>query len=166
MRQPPDQPTRWRLGATPCRHFAVLHVAGDRERRALLDRLIQLRGCHQWRHREQAEHLVARERKKPKQANLRRAAAAYYALFHLLVGDGPTQPPGLSGRIQRAFDHSDMRTVCKGSSKPAWRFAARRRASAAAFIIPSEPIAMMLSIRNSRQDPSSLVDAECKRLAA
>ena len=70
-------------------------------------------GCHQWRHREQAEHLVARERKKPKQASLRRAVAAYYALFHLLVGDGPTQPPGLSGRIQRAFDHSDMRTVLR-----------------------------------------------------
>jgi hypothetical protein len=69
---------------------------------------------------EQAEHLVARERKKPKQASLRRAvSAAYYALFHLLVNDGarllsPTQPPGLSRRVQRAFNHSDMRTVCKG----------------------------------------------------
>jgi hypothetical protein len=69
---------------------------------------------------EQAEHLVARERQKPKQASLRLAvSAAYYALFHLLVSDGarllsPTQPRGLSGRIQRAFNHRDMRTVCKG----------------------------------------------------
>jgi hypothetical protein len=69
---------------------------------------------------EQAGHLVTREPKKPKQASLRRAvSAAYYALFHLLVSDGaqllsPKQPPGLSGRIQRAFNHGDMSTVCKG----------------------------------------------------
>jgi hypothetical protein len=68
---------------------------------------------------EQAEHLVARERKRPKQASLRRAvSAAYYALFHLLAADGarflsPPQPPGLSLLIQRAFTHSDMRNVCK-----------------------------------------------------
>jgi hypothetical protein len=72
---------------------------------------------------EQAEHLVARERKKPKQASLRRAvSAAYYAMFHLLVSDGarllsPTQPPGLSVRIQRAFNHGDMRNVCMGFVK-------------------------------------------------
>jgi hypothetical protein len=68
---------------------------------------------------EQAGHLVARERKKPKQASLRRAvSAAYYALFHLLVADGarllsPARPPGLSVLIQRAFNHGDMRNVCK-----------------------------------------------------
>lgn len=73
---------------------------------------------------EQAGHLVARERKKPKQASLRRAvSAAYYALFHLLVADGarllsPTQPPLLRVRIQRAFNHSDMRNVCKGFARP------------------------------------------------
>ncbi len=69
---------------------------------------------------EQAEHLVARERKRPKQASLRRAvSAAYYGLFHLLVADGaqllsPKQPPGLSILIRRAFNHGDMRNVCKG----------------------------------------------------
>jgi len=68
---------------------------------------------------EQAEHLVRHERQKPKQASLRRAvSAAYYALFHLLVSDGarllsPRQPPGLRERIQRAFNHGDMRAVCK-----------------------------------------------------
>jgi len=69
---------------------------------------------------EQAEHLVSRERKKPKQASLRRAvSAAYYALFHLLVAEAarllsPTQPPGLRVLIGRAFNHADMRNVCKG----------------------------------------------------
>jgi uncharacterized protein (UPF0332 family) len=72
---------------------------------------------------EQAEHLAAREPKRPKQASLRRAvSAAYYALFHLLVADGarflsPTQPRGLTLRIRRAFNHGDMRNVCKGFVK-------------------------------------------------
>ena len=35
---------------------------------------------------EQAKHLSKRERRKPKQASLRRAVStAYYALFHLLI---------------------------------------------------------------------------------
>ena len=35
----------------------------------------------------QAKHLAGRERGRPRQASLRRAAsAAYYALFHLLLG--------------------------------------------------------------------------------
>ena len=69
---------------------------------------------------EQAAHLAAREPKRPKQASLRRAvSAAYYALFHLLVADAarllaPTQPPGLSLLVRRAFSHGDIRNVCKG----------------------------------------------------
>lgn len=69
---------------------------------------------------EQAEHLAAREPQKPKQASLRRAVStAYYALFHLLIADGPRllfprQPPGLRPRIARAFAHNAMRNVCKG----------------------------------------------------
>jgi len=68
---------------------------------------------------EQAEHLVRRERQRPRQASLRRGiSTAYYALFHLLVTDGasllsPRQPPELRLRIQRAFNHGDMRAVCK-----------------------------------------------------
>jgi uncharacterized protein (UPF0332 family) len=35
---------------------------------------------------EQALHLAKREKKKPRQASLRRAVStAYYALFHLLI---------------------------------------------------------------------------------
>jgi hypothetical protein len=68
---------------------------------------------------EQAEHLVRRERQRPKQASLRRGiSTAYYALFHLLVADGasllsPPQPPELRLLIQRAFNHGNMRTVCR-----------------------------------------------------
>jgi len=37
---------------------------------------------------EQADHLARREKKRPKQASLRRAvSAAYYALFHLLISE-------------------------------------------------------------------------------
>jgi hypothetical protein len=68
---------------------------------------------------EQAQHLVTRERQRPKQASLRRAvSAAYYALFHLLVADGasllfPPQPPELRLLIRRAFSHGEMRNVCR-----------------------------------------------------
>jgi hypothetical protein len=68
---------------------------------------------------EQAEHLVRREHQRPKQASLRRGiSAAYYALFHLLVAEGasllsPPRPPALRLLIQRAFNHGDMRTVCR-----------------------------------------------------
>jgi hypothetical protein len=69
---------------------------------------------------EQASHLARRERKKPKQASLRRAvSAAYYALFHLLVAEAarlvsPARPAGLKILIGRAFDHAQMRHVCSG----------------------------------------------------
>ncbi len=69
---------------------------------------------------EQASHLAKRERKKPKQASLRRAvSAAYYALFHLLVSEGarllsPADPAGLKIAVGCAFDHGQMREVCSG----------------------------------------------------
>ncbi len=69
---------------------------------------------------DQAAHLATRETRKPRQASLRRAiSAAYYALFHLLVADGarrlsPAKPDGLRALVQRAFNHGDMRNVCKG----------------------------------------------------
>jgi hypothetical protein len=64
---------------------------------------------------EQARHLAARERRKPKQASLRRAlSATYYALFHLLTDEAASLiAPGqslaqLRPRIQRAFIHREM----------------------------------------------------------
>jgi uncharacterized protein (UPF0332 family) len=72
---------------------------------------------------EQAEHLAAKERKKPKQASLRRAVSAtYYALFHLLVDEAVrrfVKGPGsrsLRNVLRRAFDHAEMRSISKAFS--------------------------------------------------
>jgi uncharacterized protein (UPF0332 family) len=61
---------------------------------------------------EQAYHLARREKKKPKQASLRRAVStAYYALFHLLISEAVAnwrrndQRAGLA----RAFEHGKMK---------------------------------------------------------
>lgn len=73
---------------------------------------------------EQAEHLVRREPKKPKQASLRRAvSAAYYALFHELVSDAalkfvPNDPPSLRLKVRRVLGHGEMNAVCEQFAKP------------------------------------------------
>ncbi len=66
----------------------------------------------------QARHLATRERKRPKQASLRRSvSASYYALFHLLVDSGAKRlVPGderqaLRHVLRRAFIHSHMKEV-------------------------------------------------------
>jgi len=67
----------------------------------------------------QARHLALPDKRRPKQANLRRAvSAAYYALFHLLTSECahqlvPVNPAGLSAQVRRAFDHATMRQVCR-----------------------------------------------------
>lgn len=72
---------------------------------------------------EQALHLANRERKRPRQASLRRATStAYYALFHLLVRDamrqiGPNLDEGLYNRAYRWFDHGTMYKVAKAFSE-------------------------------------------------
>ena len=49
---------------------------------------------------------------------LRRAvAAAYYALFHKIIGDAvaqlaPDVPPAINHRMQRWFDHSEIKRIC------------------------------------------------------
>jgi hypothetical protein len=61
---------------------------------------------------EQAYHLAKRERTKPKQASLRRAVStAYYALFHLLVGEAVSnwKRPDQRAKLARTFDHGPMR---------------------------------------------------------
>lgn len=68
----------------------------------------------------QAEHLLTKEPRRPKQASLRRAvSAAYYALFHLLVGEsskmlisGTAYTP-LRELTARAFEHGAMRQASK-----------------------------------------------------
>lgn len=78
---------------------------------------------------EQARHLALRERRRPRQASLRRAvSAAYYALFHLLSAEAsgrlsPPRPSGLRARVGRALGHAAMYEACyqfeKGSPIPA-----------------------------------------------
>jgi uncharacterized protein (UPF0332 family) len=67
---------------------------------------------------DQADHLVAKEPNKPKQASLRRAASnAYYALFHFLTWESTTLIAAsvtdtMRMQMQRWFDHSSMFAVC------------------------------------------------------
>ena len=66
-----------------------------------------------------ASQLLQGEGRPVSDADIRRAvSAAYYALLHLLVEAAtdllcPEQPVGLRSRFRRAFDHSDMKAVCK-----------------------------------------------------
>jgi hypothetical protein len=69
---------------------------------------------------EQAQHLLRREKRRPRQASLRRAiSTAYYALFHLLVFDagrvfvGPIKDQALQARIQRSFPHRQLNDVSR-----------------------------------------------------
>ena len=62
---------------------------------------------------EQAEFLARREKRRPRQASLRRAVStAYYALFHLLVADAASRlvkDQHLQRLVARAFEHGEMR---------------------------------------------------------
>jgi uncharacterized protein (UPF0332 family) len=65
---------------------------------------------------EQAEHLSRRERRRPRQASLRRAVSTgYYALFHLLVDEasrlftGGGQPERVRAFVARSFQHTTMK---------------------------------------------------------
>jgi hypothetical protein len=68
---------------------------------------------------EQAQFLVQREPRRPRQASLRRAVStAYYAAFHLLATSAasqasPAAPTGLSERVQRALEHGAMKEAAK-----------------------------------------------------
>jgi hypothetical protein len=76
---------------------------------------------------EQATHLARREKKRPKQASLRRAiSAAYYGLFHLLLEEAARQVvtnASLRCLVSRAFSHGEMaraaKTFASGGSLPA-----------------------------------------------
>jgi hypothetical protein len=74
---------------------------------------------------EQAGHLAKRERQRPRQASLRRSvSSSYYAVFHLLTSEasrlvGQNLTPAAAHRIQRWFDHHEMKRVCGMFSTPA-----------------------------------------------
>jgi hypothetical protein len=71
---------------------------------------------------EQAQHLSRRERRRPRQASLRRAiSTAYYALFHLLIDDATStlvSRAELRARFARAFDHGDMKNASRAFVNP------------------------------------------------
>ena len=63
----------------------------------------------------QAQDLTRKDRRKPKQASLRRAVStAYYALFHLLIGETVKNWKRSSERntLSRMFDHDTMKKAC------------------------------------------------------
>ena len=63
---------------------------------------------------EQAKHLANRERKKPRQASLRRAVStAYYALFHLLISEATLNWRRVEQRhlLARLFEHGRMKAA-------------------------------------------------------
>lgn len=67
----------------------------------------------------QAEHLVRKEPRRPRQASLRRAVStAYYALFHFLVDEASAflargSHQGLKTLLSRAFEHSEMKNAAR-----------------------------------------------------
>lgn len=72
----------------------------------------------------QAQYLVRREPRRPRQASLRRSvSSAYYALFHLLIDEGSrrlvsgTQRSDLRQTLARAFTHQEMKIVAERFSK-------------------------------------------------
>jgi len=65
---------------------------------------------------EQAWHLARREKKKPRQASLRRAVStAYYALFHLLIHEATLNWRKADQRalLARFFEHGKMKSASK-----------------------------------------------------
>jgi hypothetical protein len=80
----------------------------------------------------QADRLAHAEKKKPKQASLRRAvSAAYYALFHYLVDESThflvsgKQREALRRQLARSFDHAQMKKAAQAFVAPSasspWR---------------------------------------------
>jgi uncharacterized protein (UPF0332 family) len=63
---------------------------------------------------EQARHLARREKRRPKQASLRRAVStAYYSLFHLLIAEAVANWKRSDQRaaLARVLDHGRMRSA-------------------------------------------------------
>lgn len=77
----------------------------------------------------QAGLLVRHDRRRPRQANLRRGvSAAYYALFHLLVSDAvrqalPQEACEARSALARAFSHTTMAEACRSVIEPGGRLA-------------------------------------------
>lgn len=70
---------------------------------------------------EQAKHLTQIDRRRPRQASLRRAiSATYYAVFHYLIDEATKSQLGATNELRpfrrvigRAFSHSIMKDACR-----------------------------------------------------
>lgn len=65
---------------------------------------------------EQANHLANREKKRPRQASLRRAVSTtYYALFHQLIEEATLNWKRVEQRalLARLFEHGKMKGACE-----------------------------------------------------
>jgi uncharacterized protein (UPF0332 family) len=98
---------------------------------------------------EQARHLATREPTRSRQASLRRAmSASYYALFHFLAAESaklatPPRPSGLRAQVRRAFNHADMKVLCR-------QFAGRTGLSEqvrSLLLLPLDPGMISIAIR-------------------
>ena len=94
----------------------------------------------------QAHHLARKELGRPRQASLRRAVStAYYALFHLLVGESTRSLAGTERRssqlralLGRAYRHDEMAKASKGFSQGASGLPPTVRALPEAARIPDD----------------------------
>jgi len=74
---------------------------------------------------EQARHLAHRERKRPRQASLRRSVStAYYALFHHLINEATLNWKRIEQRplLARFFEHGKMKNACERQRGECVRF--------------------------------------------
>lgn len=71
---------------------------------------------------DQARHLANRERRRPRQASLRKAiSTAYYAVYHLLVAEATQiliRKAELRNRFARAFEHANLKSASRAFSNP------------------------------------------------
>ena len=113
--------------------------------------------------RDQAWFLAMKERRKPKQASLKRAiSTAYYALFHLLLDDGmrliaPSKPDGLRTIVRRAFSHSDMLAMCRAVQNNGWQAKLMSKPIAREMLIVTKAFEDLQEARHSADyDPAKV----------
>jgi uncharacterized protein (UPF0332 family) len=110
---------------------------------------------------EQARHLANREKKKPRQASLRRAiSTAYYALFHLLIHEATLNWKRVEQRalLARFFEHGRMKNACE-----------KQRGDCEKFVNsnpPPPPGPMLDCMNNLRRVANTFVQSQQQRHSA
>ena len=117
---------------------------------------------------DQAKHLAAREKKRPRQASLRRAvSAAYYALFHFLIDRATNQMMGTDRAkrpfrfvVARGFNHGTMKSVSEHFRKG--RLPQRIQLSLPDLVVPND-LRQIASSFIKRQDERHRADYDLAR---